>query len=171
MSAIFYDGSPSDAASDDVKRGGWTQGIYRLKQLLARRWLIGIGEIGHRVAARVKALGMRVVGYDPFVSAFDYPIVETGIQLRDLTDVLQMSDYISLHVPLTAKTKHLIDEQSLAKMKPGAILINTARGGVIDEHALAEALANGAYRKRFSMCWNRSRLLRIIRSCVWTTAS
>ena len=153
-----------NAVSDDVKRGGWNRKAFTGEEVAGKTLgLIGIGEIGHRVAARVKALGMRVVGYYPFVSAFDYPIVETGIQLRDLTDVLQMSDYISLHVPLTAKTKHLIDEQSLAKMKPGAILINTARGGVVDEHALAKALPMAAYRKRFSMYWNRNRLRRIIR--------
>lgn len=144
LSAIFMTARRLNAASDDVKRGGWNRKAFTGEEVAGKTLgLIGIGEIGHRVAARVRALGMRVVGYDPFVSAFDYPIVETGIQLRDLTDVLQMSDYISLHVPLTAKTKHLIDEQSLAKMKPGAILINTARGGVVDEHALAKALANG----------------------------
>lgn len=144
LSAIFMTSRHLDAASADVKRGGWNRKVFTGEEIAGKTLgLIGIGEIGHRVAARARSLGMQVIGYDPFVTEFDFPIVETGIQLLERDEVLAESDYVSLHVPLTKQTKHLIDSSALANMKLGAVLINTARGGIVDEHALADALSNG----------------------------
>lgn len=104
--------------------------------------LIGAGNIGSRVA-RLAALAfeMKVVAYDPALTAF-----EAGQLLGSVDEVLQAADFVSLHVPLTDATNHLLDARRLALMKPGACLVNASRGGVVDEVALAEALRSGAVR-------------------------
>ena len=86
---------------------------------------------------------MRVLGYDPYVAPYDYPIVETGVELVDLDALLESSDFVSLHVPLNPSTWHLFSWATLEKMKPGAWLINAARGGVVDEADLTRALEGG----------------------------
>ncbi len=101
--------------------------------------LIGMGSIARQTASRAHGLEMTSIGFDPFVPADDMIWQTTGH--RDtVKEVLAEADIVSLHVPLTDGTKHLIDAKSLAAMKPGAILVNAARGGVVDETALAEAL-------------------------------
>src|SRR5690606_1140345 len=92
--------------------------------------LIGLGEIGHRVAVRAKALGMRVMGYDPFVAPFDFPVMESGIEFGGFEDVIRNSDYLSIHVPLTPQTNNLIHREILRQMKSSAIIINSSRGGI-----------------------------------------
>ena len=144
LSAIFLTARRLEKASEDVKKGGWNRKLFTGKEIYGKTLgLIGIGEIGHRVAVRAQSIGMRVIGYDPFVSSYDFPIAETGIQLKGRDEVLAESDYISLHVPLTPETKYLINDRSLSLMKSNAVLINTSRGGVVDEHALALALETG----------------------------
>ncbi len=107
--------------------------------------LVGLGRIGRRVARMAQALEMRVVAYDPYV-----PLIhaeELGVALAPtLEAVLRTSDIVSLHVPLTEETRHLINAERLTLMKPGAILINAARGGLVDEAALVEALDSGHLR-------------------------
>jgi D-3-phosphoglycerate dehydrogenase len=107
--------------------------------------LVGLGQIGGRVARVAQALGMDVVAVDPYVDAGR--AAEAGVQLaRDLDAMLSRADVISLHAPLTDETRHLIDAHALARCKPGAILINTARGGLVDEPGLIAALDSGRLR-------------------------
>ena len=103
--------------------------------------VIGVGNIGSRVALRARAFGMPVIGYDPYV---DKPrAARAGVTLTRLENVLRKADVLSIHCPQTEETTHLIDADRLSLMKPTAILINTARGGIIDEPALIDALRNG----------------------------
>lgn len=103
--------------------------------------LIGYGGIGRAVATRATALGMAVVGHDPQLAPDDPAWGTTGPLALD--DLLACADVVSLHVPLVDATRHLIDAEALARMKPTAILVNTARGGVVNEAALADALRAG----------------------------
>jgi D-3-phosphoglycerate dehydrogenase len=103
--------------------------------------LVGCGGIGSDFAKLVKPLGMRVIASDPQLD--DAAAAELGLVRADLDTVLAEADYVSLHCPLNEGTRHLIDGQRLARMKPGACLINTARGGVVDQAALANALRSG----------------------------
>ena len=103
--------------------------------------LVGFGRIPQLVAPKAQAFGLKVVTYDPYIS----PDVaaHAGVEAVDFADLVRMSDYISLHAPLTDKTHHLFGVEVLSQMKPSAYLINTARGPLVDEEALARALDAG----------------------------
>ncbi len=103
--------------------------------------IVGFGSIGKEVAKRALCLGMRVLVYDPYVEESN--LRELGIEKMELDELLRQSDFVSLHVPLNESTRHLIDREKISLMKRTAYLINTARGGVVDEKALAEALKSG----------------------------
>lgn len=103
--------------------------------------LVGCGNIGSDLAALVKPLGMRVIAFDPALS--DADAKSLGIEPASLDQVIAGSDYISIHCPLTPNTRHLFNAERLARMKPGAALINTARGGIVDQDALVASLASG----------------------------
>ena len=103
--------------------------------------VIGLGKIGSHVATVAKAMGMKILAYDPFISK--ERAEQLGCTLVDLDFLLAESDYITLHIPKTSETTHLINAETLAKMKPTVRIINCARGGIIDENALAEALETG----------------------------
>ncbi len=103
--------------------------------------IVGFGSIGKEVAKRALCLGMRVLVYDPYVE--ESILRELGVERAELDELLRQSDFVSLHVPLNESTRHLIDREKISLMKKTAYLINTARGGVVDEKALAEALKNG----------------------------
>jgi D-3-phosphoglycerate dehydrogenase/C-terminal binding protein len=109
---------------------------FRLSE--ATMGIVGLGRTGTATAMRAKALKMRVLACDPYIPAGIDKAV--GVQMADLDTLLRESDVVSLHVPLTSETRHLIDAAALSKMKPHAILVNTARGAVVDTDALAEAL-------------------------------
>jgi D-3-phosphoglycerate dehydrogenase len=100
--------------------------------------LVGLGRMGKRVAEMAAPLGMRILGYD-----IQPPKDPGPVRLADFATVIRESDFLSLHCPLTKDTLHLINAEVLGKMKPGAFLINMARGGVVDTAALLEALARG----------------------------
>ncbi|MCC7447889.1 MAG: hydroxyacid dehydrogenase [Anaerolineae bacterium] len=101
--------------------------------------LVGLGRIGRYVAGVAQALGMKVIAYDPFIT--HRQAAELGVEwITTLSALLSTADVVSLHVPLTSETRHLINAARLAQMKPGAYLINTARGGLVDESALLAAL-------------------------------
>ena len=103
--------------------------------------IVGMGAIGKNLAIRAKAFGMDVCAYDPY---FDKEFAQAnGIKEMQLEEVLFSSDFISLHVPLNDATRHLINEERINKMKKGAVIINTARGGIIDEQAAAKAVKEG----------------------------
>lgn len=103
--------------------------------------LVGFGSIAREVAWRAQALGMRIAAHDPYVEASD-PAWQLARNVS-LDGLLELSDVVSLHVPLSETTRHLVGREALSKMKAGAILINAARGGVVDEDALAAALKDG----------------------------
>ncbi|MBT6611976.1 MAG: 3-phosphoglycerate dehydrogenase, partial [Deltaproteobacteria bacterium] len=100
--------------------------------------LIGFGAIARETCRIAKALGMNVAAYDPFVSSED-PAWEMARPLS-LEELLSSADVISLHVPLTPETRHLVNSETIARMKEGVIVVNAARGGVVDEHALLDGL-------------------------------
>jgi len=104
--------------------------------------IIGFGRIGHALARRARGFGMRVVYFDVYPPSADLE-AELGAEYRDLDDLLAESDFVSLHVNLTEETRHLMNAERLRRMKPTAVLVNTSRGPVIDEAALAEALRDG----------------------------
>jgi (S)-sulfolactate dehydrogenase len=103
--------------------------------------LVGYGAIARDTAKIGRALGMQIAGYDPFLPD-DHPAWE-GAERMSLEDVLTVGDVISLHVPLTDNTRHMIDAEAIARMQSGAVLINAARGGVVDEAAVVAALRDG----------------------------
>ncbi len=113
--------------------------------------IIGYGRIGNELARRAKAFGMTIIGYH-------YRDVksEFGEMSTDLKEVLNQSDYVSLHLPLTDKTKNFINKSTLMDCKPNAYIINTGRGGTVDEHTLSEALKKGGIAGYASDVWSQS---------------
>ncbi len=130
-------------ATISMKAGKWEKKKFKGIELNGKTLgLIGSGRIGTAVAERAKAFGMKVIAYDPYVD--DKILTDNGIQpIKDLTELLNNSDIISLHIPKTDETVNIINKETIAKMKDGAILINYARGGTVDEQALYEALKSG----------------------------
>jgi D-3-phosphoglycerate dehydrogenase / 2-oxoglutarate reductase len=122
-----------------VRAGGWKPPELPSPRRLAGQCLglVGFGNIGRRVAAKARGLGLEVVAHDPYLAG--HTLAE-GIPLLPLDNVLRRADYLSLHCPLNASTRHLIGAHELALMRPGAFLINTARGGIVDQAALVDAL-------------------------------
>ncbi len=108
-----------------------------------RLGLIGFGAIGRAVAPRARARGMTIAAYDPYVFPEHPDWAALSVEARDFDAIVADSDALSLHVPLTDETRHLIDGTVLSRMRPGAVLINAARGGVVDEDAVAGALRAG----------------------------
>ncbi|TME25803.1 MAG: phosphoglycerate dehydrogenase, partial [Chloroflexi bacterium] len=129
-------------ADRSVRAGEWTRSKFIGNELRSKvLGLVGIGRVGSEVARRAAAFGMTVVAHDPF--ATEASARTAGARLVDLDEVLRTADVISLHVPLTDKTRGLINEESLAKMKRSAIVVNASRGEVVDTDALASALERG----------------------------
>lgn len=126
----------------DVAAGQWprTRLMAGREVLGATLGLVGFGAIARAVARRAAALDMRLLAHDPHVAEDDPAWRELNVAPRSLNALLDEADVVSLHVPLSAGTRKLIDAAALARMKPDAVLINSARGGVVDEAALADAL-------------------------------
>lgn len=142
MSAILNANRPLYLASDDSKAGNWDRKKFTGAEIANKTiGLIGLGEISHRTAKRALAFGMRVIGFDPYITENDYIVTETGVQVKEsLEEVLTEADFVSIHVPLTPTTHYLISETELKLMKSTSFIINTSRGGIINESALASAL-------------------------------
>ena len=104
--------------------------------------LVGFGRIARETARRAQVLGMTVLAFDPYVPVDD-PCWQEVTCFGELGNMLRQSDAVSLHVPLTESTRHLIDAKAIAQMKEGAIIVNASRGGVLDENALVEAIRSG----------------------------
>ncbi|TDF66490.1 hydroxyacid dehydrogenase [Cupriavidus sp. L7L] len=133
-------GSSAQVAAGQWPRARLSEGREALGKTLG---LVGFGDIGRQAAALAQAFGMQVAAFDPMLAADDPVWARTGVRSAALDTLLAQSDAVSLHVPLVAATRHLLDAQRIAGMKRGAVLINTARGGVVDEAALAQALRDG----------------------------
>jgi D-3-phosphoglycerate dehydrogenase/(S)-sulfolactate dehydrogenase len=129
-------------ATASVKGGKWEKKRFQGHELAGKTLgVVGIGNIGSVVVGRCQAIGMKVIAYDPFISP--EAAAKLGVTLVALDDIWSRSDVISLHVPLTEQTRKLVNAQTLSRMKKQALLVNCARGGVIDEEALAQALKAG----------------------------
>jgi (S)-sulfolactate dehydrogenase len=133
------------ASTADVASGKWPRNALSNGRELAGKTLglVGFGGIGQLTAKLGRSLGMRVVASDAFLSPDDAAWRAADTPHLAIDDLLAEADVVSLHVPLTAETRNLIDAARLARMRPDAIVINTARGGVVDEAALAAALKGG----------------------------
>ncbi len=130
-------------ADKTMKKGEWAKKTLKGFELDGKTLgLIGTGNIGKYTAKLAKCFGMKVIGYDPFISKAD--MKKDGIEKVDeVAQIMEKSDYISLHIPHIPETHHIVNEEMIGKMKPSAYLINCARGGTVDEKALYNALKNG----------------------------
>ncbi|MCS7237706.1 MAG: phosphoglycerate dehydrogenase [Thermoguttaceae bacterium] len=130
-------------ANTSLQQGRWERHRFLGKQLYGKvLGIVGLGRVGRAVAERANGLGMKVLAFDPFVSAAWAR--EWGVEmLGSLDELLPQVDFLSLHVPLTEQTRHMIGRAELRRLKPGAYLINCSRGGVVDEVALHEVLRDG----------------------------
>lgn len=141
MASMMEANRPLFQADTDVKQGNWDRKRFTGFELYGKTvGLVGMGEIAHRVAKRAMAFGMHAVGFDPFMTSYDYPAAETGIETVSFDQLLSVSDFISIHVPLTPQTRSMFSLTQFNRMKETAYIINTARGGIIDEGALFNAL-------------------------------
>lgn len=124
----------------EVRTGNWLR--KPLPRMAGRTFgIVGLGRIGRAVVPRVQGLGMQVIAFDPFAD-LNFAAAN-NVRMVSLDELLTTADVVSLHSPSTADTAHLINRNSLAKMKPTAVLINTSRGPLVDEEALASALHSG----------------------------
>ena len=129
-------------ANQSTQSGKWEKNRFMGVELAGKTLgLIGCGNIGSIVADRAHGLKMKVVAYDPFLSA--ERAVELGVEKAELDELLSRADFITLHTPLTEQTRGILGRDALAKTKPGVRIVNCARGGLIDEGALKEALDSG----------------------------
>lgn len=133
------------ATDQMVRDGTWTGGrplLNQVPRLMGRTLgLVGFGNVGRCVARRAAGFGLQVIAHDPYLS--ELTMSEAGVEPVDWGELLERADYISLHTPLNPDTRHLLDAAAFAAMKPGVVVVNTARGPIIDEAALVDALNSG----------------------------
>lgn len=141
--ALLYGIARRTAAADaSIRRGEWQRSQFTGLELRGRTLgIVGLGKIGLAIALRARAMEMVVVGVDPFVTSEQ--AANHGVELVDFDTMLARSDVVTVHVPLTRQTRGLLGREALAKLRPGALIVNVARGGIVDEAALAEALESG----------------------------
>ncbi|MCB0924065.1 MAG: phosphoglycerate dehydrogenase, partial [Mycobacterium sp.] len=133
------------AADATLRQHTWKRSSFNGTELYGKTvGVVGLGRIGQLVAQRLAAFGTHVVAYDPYVPAGR--ATQLGIELLPLEDVLARADFISVHLPKTKETAGLLGKDALARTKPGVIIVNAARGGLIDEQALADAIRAGHVR-------------------------
>jgi D-3-phosphoglycerate dehydrogenase len=133
------------AADATLREHTWKRSSFSGTEIFGKTvGVVGLGRIGQLVAQRLAAFGAEIVAYDPYVSSAR--AAQIGIELLSLDDLLARADFISVHLPKTKETAGLIGKEALAKMKPGVIIVNAARGGLIDEQALADAVNSGHVR-------------------------
>jgi D-3-phosphoglycerate dehydrogenase len=131
------------SAHNSTKEGKWEKKKFMGLELMGKKvGIIGLGRIGKEVAKRLKCFETQIYGFDPFVTDFEY-----GIKVEVLEDIFRNCDIVTLHIPLNNETKHIVNERVLKESKKGIILVNCARGGVIDENALLKALNEGIVSK------------------------
>lgn len=126
-----------------VRDGSWSR--FSTPRLMGQTvGVVGLGRIGQAVVQKLAGFGVKVLGFDPYANA-EF-VQQHGVEMVSLEDLFRRADYITLHLPVTPETKHVINPASLALMKPSAVLINTARGALVDEAALYTALSTGKLR-------------------------
>lgn len=129
-------------AHDSLMSGNWDRSTFTGIQLKDKTiGIIGVGRIGSGIAKRMQAMEMKTIGYDPYIPEERFK--QLGVESVDLDTLLQQSDYITMHTPLTKETQGMIGKEEIAKMKEGVRVINVSRGAVLDINALAEALKSG----------------------------
>jgi len=125
-----------------MRAGHWDKSTHKSLELNGKTLgLVGFGAIGRRTAETCRAMGMQVIIFDPFITS-----APEGMALSSIDEVLRQADVLSLHCPLTPENRNFINRETIASMKDGAIIVNTARGGLIDDSALIAALASGKLR-------------------------
>src|SRR5882672_2223470 len=129
------------AAHEALKRLEWDRGISGSELFRKTAGVLGLGKVGSRVAARLRAFDMDVLVYDPFIP--ESRARDLGVRLTDLQTVLTQSDVVTVHVPLSEETENLLAARELALLKPGARVVNCARGGIVNEGDLLAALDSG----------------------------
>ena len=140
ISFVIADSKNLYESIENTRNGGWAKMTgYEIGGKTIG--IIGFGAIGKEVAKMAYGLGMKVLAYDVFPIADEY-VQKWDVEVTTVDDILTRSDFVSLHIPLMNETKDFISSKELAKMKPSAVLINTARGGIVNEHDLYEALSN-----------------------------
>jgi D-3-phosphoglycerate dehydrogenase len=128
-------------ATASTRAGKWEKKKFKGFELFGKTLgIIGVGRIGTELAKRAKAMGMKVLAYDPYIKTHEYA------QISDLDALFKASDYISLHIPKTDETTHILNKAAFDKMKDGVVIVNCARGGIVDEDALYDAIMNGKVR-------------------------
>lgn len=125
-----------------MKEGKWDRKLYSGSELYGKTLaILGLGRIGREIGIRMKAFGMRVIGFDPITTAAE--AAAAGIEKMELNDIWPLADFITVHTPLIPQTRNLIGKESLSKSKRGVKVINVARGGIVNEADLLEALQSG----------------------------
>jgi D-3-phosphoglycerate dehydrogenase / 2-oxoglutarate reductase len=133
------------AADASLREHAWKRSAFHGTEIFGKTvGVVGLGRIGQLVAQRLTAFGAHLVAYDPYVSPAR--AAQLGIELLNLDELLSRADFISVHLPKTPETAGLIGKEAIAKTKPGVIIVNAARGGLVDEAALAEAITSGHVR-------------------------
>lgn len=129
-------------ANSKLKSGDWDKKAFLGTELCNKTLgIIGLGRIGSAIAKRAQAMEMQVVSYDPYIA--EKSVISTDIELLDLDELLARSDFITIHTPKTKSTRHMLNAKAFSKMKDGVRIINCARGGILDETALYDALQSG----------------------------
>jgi D-3-phosphoglycerate dehydrogenase / 2-oxoglutarate reductase len=132
-------------ADASLREHAWKRSSFNGTEIFGKTvGIVGLGRIGQLVAQRIAAFGTHIIAYDPYVSPAR--AAQLGIELLTLDDLLARADFISVHLPKTPETAGLIDKAALARTKPGVIIVNAARGGLVNEEALAEAVSSGHVR-------------------------
>jgi D-3-phosphoglycerate dehydrogenase / 2-oxoglutarate reductase len=133
------------AADASLREHAWKRSAFSGTEIFGKTvGVVGLGRIGQLVAQRLAAFGAHLVAYDPYVSPAR--AAQLGIELLSLDELLSRADFVSVHLPKTPETAGLIGKEAIAKTKPGVIIVNAARGGLVDEAALAEAITSGHVR-------------------------
>lgn len=141
--ALLYGLARHTAAADaSMRRGEWKRSLFTGIELRGKTLgIVGLGKIGQAIAVRARAMGMTVIGSDPFVTPEQ--AANLGVELVSFDELIGRSDAITVHVPLTRATRGLVNAAAIAKMKTSVLLLNVARGGILDEADVAEALRTG----------------------------
>ena len=145
IAMLFAAARQIPAASARTQNGEWPKSDFKGVELFNKTLgVIGCGNIGQLVIERAQALKMKVIGYDPYLT--NERAVKLGIEKVELDDIFKRSDFITLHTPLVEATKGIVSRERIAMAKPGVVIINCARGGLVDEEALKDALESGQVR-------------------------